>query len=92
MKTMNRSKLAIAATGLAVIIMTGCASSASTERLDALDAAVAKAQADADAAMSTAESAQSDAGSAQSAADAAQDTADEAMTTAQRLTESVGRK
>ncbi len=91
MKTMNRSKLAIAATGLAVIIMSGCAST-STERLDALDAAVAKAQADADAAMATAESAQSDADSAQSTADAAQESADEAMTTAQRLTESVGRK
>ena len=92
MNTMNRSKLAIAATGLAVIILSGCASSASTERLDALDAAVAKAQADADSAMSTAESAQSDAASAQSAADAAQDSANEAVTTSQRLTESCCRK
>ena len=91
MKKLNRSKLAIAATGLAVIIMSGCASNP-TERLDALDAAVAKAQADADAAMSAAQSAQSDAASAQSAASAAQDSANEAVTTSQRLTESCCRK
>lgn len=91
MKKLNRSKLAIAATGLAVIVMAGCASTP-TERLDALDAAVAKAQADADAAMSAAESAQSDAADAQSAASAAQDSANEAITTSQRLTESCCRK
>ncbi len=91
MKKLSISKMGLAAASLSLLILGGCAST-STDEMEALNAAVARAQAAADAAQSTASSAQSDASAAQSAANAAQDAANNAVTTAQRLTESCCRK
>jgi outer membrane murein-binding lipoprotein Lpp len=91
MKKPTVSKMGLIAAGLSFLLLGGCAAQ-NTERLDALEAAVSRAQSAADAAMSTAKSAQSDASAAQSAANAAQDAANNAVTTAQRLTESCCRK
>ena len=91
MMKIGSSKLGLAAAGLSLMILGGCATQ-DTERLDAIEASVSRAQSAADAAMSAARSAQSDASAAQSAANSAQDAANNAVTTAQRLTESCCRK
>ncbi len=91
MTKFGSTKTGLAAASLSLLLLGGCATQ-DTERLDAIEASISRAQSAADAAMSAARSAQSDASAAQTAANAAQDAANNAVTTAQRMTESCCRK